>query len=373
MSLFAAMLRRLLFVLFFIPILLFSQEQNTHTTYLDANYFYGTILRHNKDISHLITGHPEGLIIGYNQQTYGSERWHKLYNYPDYGVSFVYHNPHNTTLGENYGLYGHFNFYYLKRNLMVRIGQGIAYASNPFDIEENFNNNAYGSDLLSSTYLMLNYNKKHLFKSKLGLQTGISLIHYSNANVRSPNASTNTFSFNIGLQYHLDEASENEFLSEKDYKKVSEPIHFNLVLRSGINESDYFGLGKQPFLVISSFLDKRLSYKSKLQFGADAFFSKFLQQEIEYLYASRLDRSLKGDEDFKRVGVFVGHELRISNPLAVVAQFGYYVYYPYDFEGRFYQRVGLTYYLRKDVFLNSTLKTHAAKAEAIEFGIGIRL
>ena len=78
------------------------------------------------------------------------------------------------------------------------------------------------------------------------------------------------------------------------------------------------------------------------------------------------------DTDYKRVGLFVGHELFI-NKLSLVTQFGYYVYYPFDFEGRTYQRIGLKRYFGDRWFGALTLKSHAAKAEALEFGIGVRL
>ena len=55
------------------------------------------------------------------------------------------------------------------------------------------------------------------------------------------------------------------------------------------------------------------------------------------------------------------------------AQLGYYVYYPYDYEGRVYNRIGFKRYFGDTFFGALTLKAHGAKAEAVEFGIGIRL
>jgi hypothetical protein len=49
------------------------------------------------------------------------------------------------------------------------------------------------------------------------------------------------------------------------------------------------------------------------------------------------------------------------------------VYYPYDFEGRIYFRIGLKRYFSDKWFGSLTLKAHGAAAEAVEFGIGIRL
>ena len=103
-----------------------QEEKNNHFT-IDANVFYGTILQHNPDIAHLITGHPTGLILSYSKKTYGFKAWESRYNYPDWGFSFIYQDMKNDFLGENYGLYAHYNFYFLKRNLNFRIGQGIAY------------------------------------------------------------------------------------------------------------------------------------------------------------------------------------------------------------------------------------------------------
>lgn len=362
------MIYRFLLLVFF-GFSAFAQETEVKPYSLDANFFYGTILQHNKDIAHLITGHPTGVILSYNRMTYGFNDWEARYNYPDYGFSFIAQDQKNENLGQNFGLYGHFNFYALNRRLMLRIGQGIAATTKPFDLDDNFRNNAYGSTLLSSTFIMLNYKQPNII-DRIGLQTGISLIHYSNANVKSPNASTNSFTFNLGLNYQLDEEELPDYIPNEK-SRYTEPFAFNLVLRSGINESDYVGLGQKPFLVVSTFIDKRITHKSSLQAGADLFLSPFLKDEIELESIALPQYNTSGDEDWRRVGVFIGHELHF-NKNAFVSQFGYYAYYDYDFEGRVYFRGGLKRYFSKHVFGAITLKSHGAKAEAVEFGIGIR-
>ncbi|PHQ30003.1 acyloxyacyl hydrolase [Leeuwenhoekiella nanhaiensis] len=346
-----------------------AQETEVKPYSLDANFFYGTILQHNKDIAHLITGHPTGVILSYNRMTYGFNDWEARYNYPDYGFSFIAQDQKNENLGQNFGLYGHFNFYALNRRLMLRIGQGIAATTKPFDLDDNFRNNAYGSTLLSSTFVMVNYRQPNII-DRIGLQTGISLIHYSNANVKAPNASTNSFTFNLGLNYQLDKEERPEYIPNVK-SRYTEPLKLNLVLRGGVNESDYIGLGQRPFLVTSAFADKRITHKSTLQAGVDFFLSPFLKDQIEYESIALERLGTTGDEDWKRFGVFLGHELRF-NKNAFVTQFGYYAYYDYDFEGRVYFRGGLKRYFTDKIFGAITLKSHGAKAEAVEFGIGYR-
>jgi hypothetical protein len=350
----------------------FSQDK-TQSSYLDVNYFYGNIALHNNDVLHLIKGHPEGFILSWNKKTYGFKDWEQRYNFPDYGVTYAYQNLKNDVLGNVASLYAHYNFYFLKRNVMFRIAQGLAYTDRPYHKETNYRNTAYGSHLMSSTFLMLNYKKERVF-DRFGVQAGFTLLHYSNANIKAPNNSTNTVAFNIGVTYNLDEFEPDyqTNIIEEGKRKFTEPIKYNVAFRTGINESDIVGSGQFPFYILSGYADKRINRKSALQFGADVFFSNFLKELIYYKSVSFPEDNVSGNEDYKRVGVFVGHELFV-NRTSLVTQLGYYVYYPFDFEGQTYMRIGLKRYFGKKWFAALTLKTHGAKAEAVEFGIGLRL
>ena len=350
----------------------FSQEDKKPIKYvLDVSQFNGSILLHNPDISHLITERPAGFIVGFNRKRFGEQDWEADYGYPDSGFSFVYQNMNNPTLGEHFGLYAHYNFYFFKRKLQFRIAQGIAYNTNPYDKNANFRNNAYGSHILSSTMAMINFHKENLVAG-FGVKAGLSLIHYSNANFKAPNTSTNTAAFNFGLTYDLNKDVDYEFKKPDERVKPTEPIRYNVVLRGGINESDVVNSGRYGFWIISAYADKRLSRKSAIQFGTDIFFSNFLKELIRFQSTSFPEMDVAPNTDFKRVGVFLGHELFI-NKLSLVTQLGYYVYYPFDFEGRVYNRVGLKRYFGDTFFGAVTLKSHGAAAEAVEFGIGIRL
>lgn len=364
------MKQRLSFLFLLISLLVFTQNESSSSAYLDLNYFSGNIALHNTDILHLISGRPQGFILSWNKRTFGDEAWEQRYNYPDYGASFIYQDLVDPRLGDNYGLYAHYNFYFLKRYLSLRVAQGIAYTSNPYDKVDNPKNIAFGSRFLSSTYLMINYKKANLF-DRVGLQAGLSLIHYSNANVKAPNTSINSITFNLGLSYDLSETTR-EYIEKEKEEKFTEPIRYNLAFRTGINESDVIDSGQFPFYILSAYADKRLSHVSAVQFGVDAFFSNFLKELIYYQSVSFPEENVSGDEDYKRVGVFAGHELFI-NKMSIETQLGYYVYYPFDFEGRTYIRVGLKRYFSDKFFGAITLKSHGAKAEAVEFGIGVRL
>jgi hypothetical protein len=106
--------------------------------------------------------------------------------------------------------------------------------------------------------------------------------------------------------------------------------------------------------------------------GTEVFFSNFLKELITYQSIAFPERNISAETDNRRVGVFVGHELFI-NKTSIISQLGYYVYYPFDFEGRVYNRMGMKRYFNDNWYGVISLKSHGAKAEAVEFGLGIRL
>ena len=116
-------------------------QQNELKFYsVEVDYFSGSVIEHNPDIAHLITSHPTGFILSLNRKSYGYNEAEERYNYPDWGITFAYQDMHNRYLGEHYGLYGHFNFYFLNRNVRVGVAQGISYNTNPYDPETNLIN-----------------------------------------------------------------------------------------------------------------------------------------------------------------------------------------------------------------------------------------
>jgi len=361
----------LLFIL--ICVSLYSQESPQNQFFVDGNYFYGSLLRHNKNIAQLIHEHPDGFVVSFNVKTNGEKYWQQVYNYPDWGFSFLHEDYNYEYLGKNYGLLVHYNFYFLNRNLQFKIGQGVSYTTNPFDINDNFKNIAHGSTFLATTYLSLKYHKPYIIGG-FGLQAGASFIHNSNGSFKAPNSGTNVLALIAGVNYNIDEDYQSVAQKDSiiDNHKWKDRIRYNLALRGGVNESDYYNLGQHPFYIFSVSAEKRVSFKSILTFGSELFISKFLEKEIEYVAAAFPTRGVTGNEDYKRVGVFAGHEFMLHK-LGIVTQAGYYVYSPYSYESDVYFRIGVKYHFTKELYADATLKTHAANAEAIEFGLGISL
>jgi len=360
---------KLLFL--FIGISTFSQKKKETNTFLQIDYFYGNILRHNKNVGHFLVNHPTGYTLSWNKKTRGERAWESRYNYPDFGMSMAYQNYNSPILGKLYSLYGHYNFYLLPRKskdqIVLRAGWGIAYNTNPYDKVTNPKNVAFGTHLNSSTYFKLYYKRENII-DKLGVNAGLIFIHASNSSVKSPNTGVNIWAATLGVNYNIEDNKTVTYIASTENKKYKEQIKYNVVFRFGANESDFIGSGVKPFFVLSAYADKRLNRKSALQFGADYYVSYMLKDYIAIKEA--VDSNYQGG-DFKRAGVFIGHEL-LLNKISMIFQVGYYVYYPVEFEGRLYERLGLKYYFSDKWFASVSLKAHAAKAETVAFGVGIR-
>ncbi len=355
-----------------------QQEKNNHTAF-QVEYLYGNVIKHKKVISHLAISHPSGFLLNWNHKTTSKDKKLADYNFPDYGYSFIYQDFNNPTLGKAYSLQANYSFYFGNRankNLFYfKIGQGITYNTNPYDLETNNKNIAFGSHLLTNISIGLNYKRKRIFKA-LDANIGILLLHYSNAAIRPPNLGLNTLSINTGISYNFDAQNPlNYSLSsfEKDTTYKKEPIKINLQFRGGVNSIGNLGNKQFPFYVGTIYADKRLSRKSILQFGGEVFLYNSLKELIRYNAVAFPELPEEdGKADYKRVSLLIGHELDIDN-FSIITQLGYYIYYPYPFETRYYERIGFKKYIGNKWFATASIKAHLFIAESIDLGIGIRL
>lgn len=337
---------------------------------VSVDYMRGSIYEHKEQISHLITEHPWGLRIILNQKTDGSEAWESRFNYPDIGLTFTYINYENDILGSTFSLIPHYQFYLTqlkekRSQFAYKIGFGLAYNTEKYDRETNNKNNVLSTDFSFGVLLEGSYQYK--VSDRLGLITSVSMTHFSNAAWKKPNSGINVFSLNLGMQYYLDTRPiEYQLREEEPLEKKSIGYTFSLV--GGMHEAVRINTGTDPFFVMSAFIDKWLNHKSRLGLGIEWFYSASLKNFREQDYFLP-----EGENpDFNRIGLALSHELAI-NAFSVVTQAGYYIYDPYSVFDEIYLRVMLRRYFGDHVFASVAVKSHAAKAEAAEFGIGYRL
>lgn len=362
-------MRKLYFLLFIVSLVSFAQE-NKDTNAFELTFLKGNVLPHTPDLNHL-RGHPEGVMLSFTKQTHGKKEWHSAYGFPDYGGYFLYQNFNNSFIGQSYAVGMHYNFYFLNRSLQFKLAQGFAYVNNPYDKVENSKNKAFGSSIVDNTNIGLSYKKDNLF-DHFGVQAGLLFTHYSNGRTKSPNSGINTYLINVGLNYDFDGVSKNVSDTISKKKDFREPIRYNFVLRAGVNESPVIGSGQHPFYHIGFYADKRIGRKSALQLGTELFLTKSFIDYIKYRSIAYPEANIDPNTDYKRIGIFIGHELFV-NRFSIEAQLGYYIYEPYKNDIPIYDRIGVKYYITKNIFTGFTIKTHLFLAEALEFAVGVRI
>jgi hypothetical protein len=224
---------------------------------------------------------------------------------------------------------------------------------------------------MGNTNFMLNFRKDHIVDG-FGLEAGFFFTHYSSGRFKSPNSGLNTYGVNLGINYDFCKKQLKTVDTVAISNKFKEPIKFNFVFRSGFNESIVIGSGQKPFYHIGVYADKRLSRKSALQLGTELFLTNSIKEYIKYRSVAYPEDKGIENTDFKRIGVFIGHELFI-NRISLEAQVGYYVYKPFDADISIYDRVGVKYYWTPKIYSGIGVKTHGFLAEATEFSVGVRL
>jgi hypothetical protein len=341
---------------------------------LSGKLFRGVILPHSQDINHLITKHPVGFVLEYDFCIKPNKEWYQAYNYPVVGFSVIGQDYGNEILGQTAGALAHVKFFFLKRNIQLQLAQGLGFTTNPFDVETNSKNNVFGSTVLGATIINISH-KNIALNNHFSFNSGFTFIHFSNGRTKSPNKGLNSFVYAFGLTYHFNKTIFEKLKVEPSdvNKGATQNIKINANLMGGLNESIYINQGQKPFFHGSIYADKKVSRYSAWQMGFDGFLSYAYQQQIRFRGTSfPEEKPVDPNTDFRRVGFIIGHELFITK-LSFITQAGAYVYKPFMEDGRrFYQRIGFKYYLSNKFFISTTLKTHFAGAEAVEYGIGIR-
>lgn len=340
-----------------------------YTYSLQFSAIRGFIYPHSPDVANLIIDHPVGFTAYLDKKTYGKEYWQSQYNYPDVGYSFIYLDYKNPKIGKSLAAMVHYNFFIGKNrlnrsDLKFKLAFGASYNTNPYRKEANNKNNFLSTSLAYGMQLGLDYGIR--ITDRVGVNSSISIIHFSNASIKQPNKGVNVANASLGVTYKLtDRKIEYTTLDKFNFEHN---IKYNLVVNGGVNTAPHSGDTPFPFFVFSAYAEKRLSFKSAINLGIDGFFNSSLKESVKY------DPSYRGLEkpDHKRFGIAIGHELFISK-ISILTQFGYYFYNPYDVYSAIYQRFAMKYYFNNKLFATFALKTHYGTAETGEWGIGIKL
>ncbi len=344
----------------------FSQITRNSSGSIQFDLSSGFIPKHKEEIAHLTTDYPTSISVSVDKKVFGEGAWERYYNYPDAGLAFIHFNYHNPMIGKSWAAIPYYRFYFGKNPMasgqfILQAGLGIGINTKKYTPETNEGN------ILVSTAINFGVMIKSGYEHKIGRKTfltsQLSLIHFSNGSIKKPNSGINVLSAHLGIKYIL--------LGHDitvDYSKPSTSVKkkwgYLVSLSSGKHEPKNIGDGSFPFVVLSAFIDRTINNKSKFGIGLEWFYSEALRRNL-------MDSQSLRSPDPSRIGLTASHEL-VFGCVSLVTQAGLYLYDPYALFDTVYLRVGLRKYFNH-LFAGISVKSHAARAEAVEFTLGFRV
>lgn len=332
-----------------------------------GSIFNGFVIKHDRYMGHLAQGMTHGFELDFNKNTYGNETWEQVFKYPDIGVSLSCFDYGSDILGQSLGLIAYSDFYLMRTRKfegLFKIGAGFGFHNKPYDRETNNQNVAVGSPVTNSMQLRLGLNYK--FTDRWKFTSALTITHFSLAAFTQPNKGINIVTANAGFTYRVSRSTPEYQPLDNNYM-WSKALRYNANFYYGLKEIPPIGGPKYPVYELSFYVGKQVSKTNILTLGIDGFDNTALKAELE---RTNMD---PGDyPDNKRIGITVGHELKLRK-VAMITQLGIYIYRPYKVEKFIYQRYAIKYYITDKVYLHYGFLSHYAKASHGELGIGLCL
>ncbi|MDA3891080.1 MAG: acyloxyacyl hydrolase [Salinivirgaceae bacterium] len=365
------LLRITLVILCFILIVVKPNQLNAQSNILNDvsltnNYHFGYNLPEYQMFNYYTNSYVQSLDFCITKQSFGKDYWQQLFNYPEYGLSFFY-----STLG-NDEIYGRelavnyfFKVHFIKKkhfSVYNRTGIGLDYVSEIFNQETNPFNTATGSHL--NMHFNLRLGAHFRINQKMGLNTGLSFDHFSNANASEPNLGINYVTTYAGLSYKIGKETVKQ--------KHEIPSH---VKNNSFAVFVNFG-GKHTRALSSDYF---ITTSTAFEFKHELLRSFHIGTGIDLFYDASVKKQLNNAEREYRSSYLFQSGIHISqtfsyNKFSITIQEGIYLLLEEKVNNQtMYNRAILQYQAAKMLYIRLAMKSHLHILDYPELGIGIKL
>ncbi|MBL1279329.1 MAG: acyloxyacyl hydrolase [Fluviicola sp.] len=347
---------KLLIVILFIASSCFSQTKND--VWIDGRAKLGFLAAHSSVMGHLARQHAKSAELGVTFQTKGKKQWHKAYNYPTMSLTAFYSTVGNREiLGSYVGIFGSMNLPLVKRKhycFSAKIAAGMAYTNKVYNSETNILNVAVSTNFNSR--ITMGIDNQFTFGNH-SYTFGIDASHFSNAAIKTPNLGINMLFISLGYRYRIKQNIDTiqvEIRKEKYWE-------YGVLGILSVKETFPTGAQKYPVYGVNLFGRRFFGQKTGMEVSLD-----FISKQIIKIYQ---DDVPKTQAEILQIGAFVGFILPFDR-FHLITGMGVYIKDKYQPEDAFYHRVGMRYVMDNGIQLNLVLKSHWARADYTEFGIG---
>jgi opacity protein-like surface antigen len=344
-----------------------GQQRFSDDLKLTAHYQIGYVVPEYDYFIYLANAPAQAFTLSLSKATTGKTDFERLYNYPEFGVSFTYATLGNDDVfGREFAIvpYYHLKIVSRKRfNFYNELGFGLGYVTRKFDFGDNYQNIAVGSHL--NLHFNLKLGANYRVSKNVLVNTGVSFDHFSNANTHNPNIGINYASVFAGVGYVLGQETPKQVGELAPHRRE---LGYALIGSAGAKRT-------RGVLVSDWFYTASLSFETKwsllrvlhLGAGADMFYDPSAQTEIE----SQQRTDYQPSADFT-TGIHLSQEF-IYSRLSLIFQEGFYLGLKDQVNHEtMYHRGIVRFRVGKQAFVQFSMKTHWVVLDYPEFGFGMK-
>ena len=360
------MLKKLTFILLLFN--LTGKAQLSGPKDVQVKMHYGYLMAHRSVMQHLVQGHVSGFEINLEKQVIGTRDFERLFARTNWGLGLTFLDLGNKEqLGSAITPFTYLNFPLLKKSnaLTLRLGAGPGFITKPFDNIENHKNIAIGS--------VLNINANITLEGKFEVNNftfggGLTFNHFSNGSFTVPNLGINIPSLNLSVAYLINK-KHSEGSPNFDLPPIKKDTTWKLDIIATTGIKEVYPINDNKYVVGNLYLwaSKMFGYKSGFVGGLDFMFNP----SIRKTYQDAVENPSNIGVSVFRPGAIAGYQFRY-NKLELSIHLGAYLWSVYNAQGPMYHRIGGRYAYKNGLMWNFSLKTHYAKADYFEFGLGYR-
>ncbi len=339
---------------------------STHSFYaqmewgLDYRQKIGFLAAHRGVMAHIPQHRANAGELTFFVHTKGKKAWHKACGFPTVGATiFGGSVGNNEILGTYWGSYGFIEFPFVHAphyRFLGKLGAGMGFGTKVFDQETNPKNTAMSTHL--NALLCVGIRNEWTF-DRNQISLGLDMTHFSNGASKVPNLGVNLPYLSLGYGRVLQHAFKDSVT--QPYKNQFEKWLFSLNFIGSMKEIFPTNGKKYPVLALSA----SARYFARPKVGFEGAFDIISKQAI-IGYKPEIEKS---QWDLLQMGVFAGYLVPLDQFHFVIGM-GLYLKDKYRPEDFVYHRIGIRYSFTNGLNTQVVLKSHWARADYIEWGLG---
>lgn len=328
--------------------------------WISFRYSYGFIIAHHKSMEAFARNHvalfEAAASVNHELSERASPRGIQA------GVSYLYSSLSDTRItGDVHAIVpwiecpwrlGDFGF-------SLRMGLGLGWVTNPFNLETNFRNTAIGSHLNAA--ILLNGGIQYQPVPRWVWSTGVSFVHFSNGSTKQPNYGINLPLIYGGVAYNIRKGK----IRPAEVPDADQYRRFFVGLQAVAGRKQIFPVNGSDYL--SWLAAPYAGYRFSRNFaGLLALDVSFNESDIDFLAGKNI--FVARHEEAVKTGLSLGMAQQLGR-IGLSFRFGYYLHQLEDSDGPVYDVLSLSCRIVGGLEGRILLKTHFARADFVGLGL----